>query len=167
MREKPILLESDAVRSIVAGLKTEHRVPVSKYMTITHVDDIGYYIDGVTDSFGRVFRYPYGCPGDRIWVREPFRVKHIQYKADGDSQAPVYAVGGWQPSMYMPRWASRLTMDVLAVWIEPLQSITDEGAMHEGSDLFEYPGVWNRAHKETEFSWAANPFVFVTRFSVI
>lgn len=167
MKEKPILVDADVVRSIIERGKTQHREPINKYMTIRNTNDVQYYLDGVLDSNGRFFRYPYGQKGDRIWVREPFRVSSIQYKADGDTHAPQYTVGGWQPSMYMPRWASRLTMDIEEAYIQSLQSMSDVDAMQEGSDIFEFPAIWNKRYKETDLSWAGNPLVWVTKFRVI
>lgn len=84
---------------------------------------------------------PYGQPGDRLWVRETFLLrnqgKSVIYKADYD---PVEAAGisgmygGWRPSIHMPRWASRLTLEITEVRVQRLQDIKEEDAKAEGID---------------------------------
>lgn len=106
------------------------------------------------------FKCPYEV-GDRLWVRETWQgplldedeteadpdwiyhsekyenVAHCYYKADGVA-APEYVDlddnlrQGWRPSIHMPRWASRLTLEVKAIRAEPLPDISDHDAMREG-----------------------------------
>lgn len=106
---------------------------------------------------------PYGAPGDRLWVRETFYVNHIDhvrgklpnarpideltdqpveilYRADGDFDehfeqvdAPELAV--WRPSLHMPRWASRILLEVTDVRVERLQDITEEDVYAEGVEV--------------------------------
>jgi hypothetical protein len=95
---------------------------------------------------------PYGQPGDRLWVRETFmplpleappmgRRWGVVYGADGaqqELQAPegydpmLYNYERWSPSIHMPRWASRLTLEVVSVRVERLQEISEEDARAEG-----------------------------------
>lgn len=105
-------------------------------------------------------RCPYGDVGDRLWIREvwglgcrpdPFDgcVDGIEYKADvvlleddredlpmrripTGAEYDRYEGKGWQSSRYMPRWASRLTLEILSVRAERIQSITEEDAKAEG-----------------------------------
>ena len=93
--------------------------------------------------------------GDRLWVREcwgvgsrPDPVKGwrdgIEYRAGGEDGAlwPVtppkgveldrYESSGWRPSIHMPRWASRLTLDVVSVRVERVQDISEADARAEG-----------------------------------
>jgi hypothetical protein len=167
MKERPVILGPEDVRLIVAGGKTQLREPVSKFMTINKKSDIKYYLDGVLDAHGKFFRYPYGCEGDRIWVREPFKPETILYKADGEHGAVKYTVGGFFPSVYMPRWASRLTMDIEEVHIERLKTISEADAAAEGSDILEFPDMWNRKIKDKDNCWSYDPWVWVYKFSVI
>jgi hypothetical protein len=98
---------------------------------------------------------PYGAPGDRLWVKENCwiappdfgdepadsprdyegRPRIVGYSAtmDGDSVRAAKGYGVRQsPSIHMPRWASRLTLEVTAVRAERLQAITEEEAAAEG-----------------------------------
>lgn len=86
---------------------------------------------------------PYGAPGDRLWVRETWQgpmweegtwdpdtdyhsPKYCEYRADG-GPTPEYVDfddnlhQGWKPSIFMPRWASRITLEVTGVRVERLQ----------------------------------------------
>lgn len=75
---------------------------------------------------------------------------------------------GWRPSIHMPRWASRITLEVTGVRVERLQAITDADALAEGVErngvspwrLFQ--GLWEGVYGEG--SWAANPWVWVVEF---
>lgn len=76
-------------------------------------------------------------PGDLLWVKETWGYETIT--REGDSQPIKYracysgsGVKPWKSSLYMPRWASRLTLEVTQVEIERLQDISDEDAQAEG-----------------------------------
>ncbi len=93
---------------------------------------------------------PYGTKLDRLWIRENFycdveddsedRLDNLYYRADGEccqvipecSCAEVGKVR-WRPSIHMPRWASRLSLEVQAVRVERLQQITHDDIDAEGS----------------------------------
>jgi hypothetical protein len=102
---------------------------------------------------------PYGKPGDRLWVRETFAAfdRHGmcsckpadaaytvtrdggQKYRDGQSVQPLakYSDGAfdhikWRPSIHMPRWASRITLEAASVRVERLQDISAEDALGEG-----------------------------------
>lgn len=85
--------------------------------------------------------------GDRLWIRETFatpfkRTEHSSgaiYRADGPeylslgAQAHQWgAEARWTPSIHMPRWASRITLEVTAVRIQRLHELTDDDAIAEG-----------------------------------
>ena len=95
---------------------------------------------------------PYGKPGDRLWVRETwcpvyhgsyepwprkektpesFHSAFIQYNADYQFGGSDYD-GFWRPSIHMPRFACRITLEITEVRIERLQSISEECAKAEG-----------------------------------
>jgi len=118
MKERPILFSEPMVRAILAGRKT------------------------VTRRVKSGERCPYGIPGDRLWVREAFataipgcpngicyRADHNDRKGDGPSN-PIR----WRPSIHMPRWASRILLEVVDARPERLWGITGEDAMREGLD---------------------------------
>jgi hypothetical protein len=102
---------------------------------------------------------PYGKPGERLWVREtwadgsyrdPDWACCVAYRADNsgmnylckEGDEPVCldtpcklrpeGVSRWRPSIFMPRWASRITLEVTDVRAERLQDISDVDAINEG-----------------------------------
>jgi hypothetical protein len=85
--------------------------------------------DGFAEALAKYC--PYGVPGDRLWVRETWaRVTDdtIQCRADD----PKLIDGPWKPSIHMPRWASRLTLEVTEVRVQRVQEISEEDARAEG-----------------------------------
>lgn len=163
----------------------------------------------------KVFGCPYGEVGDRIWVRETYQgplfdYEHMEsyledsskfekpefcvYRADGKPAPEFYDADdnlhcGWRPSIHMPRWASRITLEITGVRVGRLQSISDEDVDAEcfsgdfpTSVLPElFPGVpddwahlsmqecygvlWKSIYGEE--SWQANPWVWVIEFKVV
>ena len=152
---------------------------------------------------------PYGVPGDRLWVRETWceaapehrdvsGVRQAFHRAnsakdrggEGEAIRQEYIRLGypykWKSPMFMPRWASRLLLEVVAVRVERLQSITDADAKAEGASgrlvMFtrwpgrEDPGDWT-AQEEFESAWeqingkrhpwSSNPWVWVIEFKRI
>lgn len=95
---------------------------------------------------------PYGDPGDRLWVREtwatlPALDALAPSEMYGKDQAPIWyqadsvhlpGHGRWRADITMPRWASRLTLEVTGAQRQRLQAITEESAAAEG-----LPRNWN------------------------
>lgn len=137
--------------------------------------------------------------GDRLWIREAWRcngwasdVATIFYRASaGDGytamceqypvagRTPLRVTGTWRPGIHLPRWASRLTLDVTDVKVERLQAISEADAIAEGADPIVDHGagstpylhrigfehLWGRINGET--AWLENPFVVAITFKVI
>lgn len=150
------------------------------------------------DHEGEYRRCPYGLPHDRLWVRETFCQKcedgYPVYNADGnlDSSCYHYRADGyhvvkadgdgvteftkdgreaspWKPSIFMPRHASRITLEVTAVRVERLQEITEADAQLEGFQQTnttlarsEFIRLWKQINGVG--SWDANPWVWVIEF---
>jgi hypothetical protein len=145
---------------------------------------------------------PFGQLGDRLWVREAFQgplvsedlfddyraypdrfetPEYCEYAADGGPR-PEYCDlddnlrHGWRPSIHMPRWASRITLEITGVRVERLQDISQSDAKSEGcwygrgggepdfavnpSDHFST--LWASIYGAD--SWRANPWVWVIEF---
>lgn len=159
MKERPILFCSDMVRAILDGRKTETRRLIKGGFVVDEHSDTGqpwplcpsYYNDGETE--GMPIPCPHGQVGDRLWVREAWAIEggapddydRIYYRATPDIEQltdgrSVSADGGvvhitehkWRPSIFMPRWASRITLEITNVRVERLHDITEEGARAEG-----------------------------------
>ena len=97
---------------------------------------------------GPQWRCPYGVPGDRLWVKEGHAIRadvdpkvdlakarqYLIYRADhdGDLGMEWHSYGRWRPSIHMPRWASRITLEIAEVRVQRLQAISTLDAMAEG-----------------------------------
>ncbi len=102
------------------------------YGAVSVVAKDGTYLGIKPDEFEWIC--PYGKPGDLLWVKETFSyifigsaiTNRILYKADGTF------IGKWRPSIFMPRWASRITLKITNVRVERLQEIGEDDAYDEG-----------------------------------
>ena len=131
--------------------------------------------------------WPYGSSGDRLWVRETWRCHQeesglfaVNYRADdsvvewGPFDAEPAGFGmcdwTWKPSIHMPRWASRITLEVTAVRVERLQEIDEADAEKEGVGLVfvgcrpMFRRLWNELNESRGFGWDTNPWVWVISF---
>jgi len=115
--------------------------PVGKIIVIKSPARLGGWVEGPTFL-------PKYAVGDRIWVREAWRAYHrydakpprelmpsttIYYEAGeiGEDEISVMR-GKLRPSMFMPKWASRITLEVTGVKVERLQDCSEADAIAEG-----------------------------------
>jgi len=175
MKEKSIICNAENVYAILAGKKTQTRRVVKNAPADMNA---GIYPawpehDGLPPS-------QYGYPGDRLWVRETFSPDYFGihrpgYKADwGRTAAEYIPEPKWRPSIHMPRWASRITLEIMQVRVERLQDITDNDVYAEGipstaSDMMgeaclDFRAAWDTIYSKLGFPWASNPFVWVIEF---
>lgn len=119
----------------------------------------------------------FGNIGDRIWVRETFGDcgERLVFRADTDDGAKC-KVKRWTPSIHMPRWASRILLEITDVQVERLQAITLGDICKEfGCGLYDFrPATygfqaWEELWKSIygDDSWQANPWVWVIEFKRI
>ena len=205
MKDKPILFSTPMVKAILEGKKTQTRriLKLKKGDTVGKIYDdkeTEYIIcDKDGDEVPMEFVSPYGVAGDRLWVRETWGLTQgngspidawISYKAGGqNSELPIRDNGnlfdypikeGWRPSIFMPRWASRITLEVTEVIVQRLQNITEEDAQAEGfTEQLESEGIyyksarmgfyetWNKLNSKRGYSWDSNPFVWAISFKVV
>lgn len=210
MRERPSLFNGAMVRAILDGRKTQTRRPILSVARIGRVTEFQRSTTPGYDWIMRdramrwndlrepslMARCPYGVPGDRLYVRETWNKEGgmITYRADGDwiaayrredaaDDAARKARGlrvRWSPSIHMPRWASRLTLEVTAVRVERVQGITEDDARAEGVTPVPFcrAGVAEgNEHREAfelllgrvygAASWDANDWVWVVEFKCV
>lgn len=192
-RERPILFKAEMVRAILDGRKTQTRRIVNKILGYREFffDDDRKIIDAQSLLTRRGTKYadaetcPYGRHGDRLWVRETFQIvdnvvtkPHVFYAADEGlptTQWPegLWNVSQWRPSIFMPRWASRLTLEITGVRVERLQDITDDDCFSEGiaaagdalgNPRAPYRDLWDTINGKRA-PWSSNPFVWVISFT--
>lgn len=160
MTERPILFSGPMVRAILSGTKTQTRRIVkpqpndawSRNPTVAEKRGVLCWADrnaeGTTLSISDL-KCPYGKPGDCLWVRENFWQSGFPANAahpESGCNDPVWVWEqevafdlnrtpiGWRkrPSIHMPRWASRITLEVVSVRVERLQDISEADAIAEG-----------------------------------
>jgi hypothetical protein len=193
-KERPILFSAPMVRAILEGRKTVTRREVKKPAALD------YLAAGFEPAFlalpGNADLCPYGKPGDRLWVRETCFINdfreggvpeadradcQIIYRADGmpDWEGEEELIR-WRPSIHMPRWASRILLEITAVRVERLQDISEEQAIAEG--ILHEDDMWRGAPGLPSFpspiaafahlwisingveGWNANPWVWAVEF---
>ena len=186
MKDRPVLFSAPMVRAILSGAKTQTRRAL-KGKPLALIAESGFSPDFIAHPENALC--PYGQPGDRLWVRETFahiyrdnskpdarRDDDVAYKADHPG-LDEYAYGSWKPSIHMPRWASRITLEITGVRVEMLKSISSDDAYAEGAaewaaetvrDGNKYPSavaafqaLWEQINGPE--SWAANHWVWCVR----
>jgi len=201
MKERPILFSAAMVRAILEERKTQTRRPLKDQpldvipMLVLH-EWCG--LMSKEPARGAVFGCRYGVPGDRLWVKEThwrfgWWIKNgwtkkgkqaWKFAADGlhkhaaftpPHHNPSRTEKGWhkRPSIFMPRWASRITLEITAVRVERLQDITHEDAACEGVQdvntgdfITPYATLWDKINRKTH-PWPINPWVWVITFKRI
>lgn len=181
MTERPILFNGDMVRAILEDRKTQTRRMLKGIPCI------------VNGEVGNVC--PLGQVGDRLWVRETFVQGWTDENGDGEpdqydedgNENPMktfYRADGhiywevdgewcntpWKPSIHMPRWASRITLEITNVRVELLQDISTSDCIAEGikyspdvNPSQEFQELWDSIYK----NWDLNPWVWVIEFKRI
>lgn len=191
MKESQILFSAPMVRALLAGTKTQTRRQVAfprtrpSFVVLDHGQGWWPYQsdDGESelcdDGMEHPYVSPYGKPGDRLWVREAWKAhpmfdhlpprdipeSHIWYMADDGYKAE----SRYRHARFMPRWASRILLEVTAVRVEQLQDISESDAMAEGCytdpacpAYDAYRSLWEQINGPG--SWDANPWVWVVEF---
>lgn len=116
---------------------------------------------------------PYGKTGDRLWVKETFRaIKNAKGKMQNVEYRATASIpdGPWKPSIFMPRWASRILLEITGIKVQRLGEMKDEDARAEGccgvcSAAFGLPSfkyIWESINGKG--SWENNPWVWVIQF---
>lgn len=156
MKEHPILLSGPMVRAILEGRKTQTRRVMKDQSE--HGGAIAFNVRAAAFTYAEKNRYtgenvrifcikcPFGQVGDRLWVRETWAQCYQGGQLDGGKpcfRADVGIDGNatkiettkviqWKPSIFMPRWASRITLEVVGVRVERLWDISEDDAAAEG-----------------------------------
>ena len=167
-KERPIIFTGQMVTAIIQGRKTQTR-RVVKAPAPWHPAD-----EGLLEEFALGYiSCPYGKRGETMWVRESFRIdKTLKPHYMADSVLCVYK---WKPSIHMPRWASRINLEIVDVRMERLQDISEADARAEGCFFCSHTGnhktaaqsfyeLWNSINAKRGYAWSENVWVYVITF---
>ncbi|EMC2368481.1 hypothetical protein VB763_004183 [Klebsiella pneumoniae] len=209
MSERGMIFNAEMVRALLDGRKTQTRRPIKWKQT--RFTEIGEREDGSKWPWSEDAEHacdfwhpcPFGAVGDRIWVREAFRVHSratdvatLVYKAsernswtEQTRRVPVAVCNKpatpekWTPSLHMPRWASRILLEITDVRVERLNAINEHDAQAEGvarlrggfwkhyqpgwtqhqlSARGSFVTLWKSIYGEE--SWNSSPWVWVIEF---
>lgn len=170
MKARPILFSTPMVEALLEGRKTQTR----------RIVNFGLHPDGNTNNYPPLNACPYGNVGDLLWVRETFW-ENISDKSFAWYETDVFPIDAKRddvkrkPSIFMPKWASRLTLEITGIRIERLQDITNADSIEEGTPDYRsyfngftmkdcYRKLWQSINGED--SWLNNPWVWVIEFKV-
>lgn len=211
VKERPILFNTEMVKAVLEGRKTQtRRVIKMRDGSLAEDEDISTWEDGGLDKvmdftinypYWKELKCPYGKPGYRLWVRETYVPNYFDinqeygnnngYKADWTaSAAEVCKEPKWKPSIFMPRHASRILLEITDIRVERVQDITESEAIAEGVELLNnspfnqwksykekgrfhlhawqsFQSLWNSINEKRGFGWDVNPWVWVVEFKRI
>ncbi|WP_431606155.1 hypothetical protein [Escherichia coli] len=186
MKKRGMIFNDEMVRAILGGNKTQTRRIVEEK----------FYGRAVAAEL-LAKHCPYGQPGDRIWVRETYRVHGkatdvatLVYRAsvrnswtEQTHRVPVDVCNKpvsekWTPSIHMPRWASRILLEITDVRVERLHDMSEADAKAEGATPATYKitppeavyrvgfdDIWRSIYGQD--NWLSNPWVWVIEFKRI
>lgn len=222
MKERPIIFDGESVQAILEGCKTQTRrviKPQPNTIRWCPIQNSRRY-DGWEDEHGKPYLCPYGKPGDRLWVREtwfadppydgtwdecgfsdgiienfsvlPERFKSPEFVLYKSTWKGVDL--RWRSTIHMPRWASRINLEVVNIRVERVQDISEQDAVAEGwLGGNGWPGGeaarftvtrlkhsasglqaqewftrrWNLINAKRGYGWNTNPLVWVIEFKIL
>lgn len=186
-KERPILFSGEMVRAILEGRKTQTR-RIAKAKHTLNVD--------ISESGKVTFKNcPYGQIGDRLWVRESVLIstpnfgdcpedhnctdtngngRVVQYVASNPDTEAAKGYGiKTTPSIFMPRWASRIMLEIEDIGLRRLQSLSAVDARAEGIEkdilgtsyemIKDFAALWDSINSK-KAPWDSNPWVWVIQF---
>jgi hypothetical protein len=209
MKERPIIFTAESVRAILDGTKTQTRRVIKPQpdSTVTGLVPRTTYAGNVlwsnalweTKKYGRLIemndrKCPYGHAGDHLWVRETWVKwdgglvyleksldKHGNEDADSKRCRLDYGVT-WKSPLFMPRWASRITLEIVGVKAERLNEISETDAKAEGvtpdpnilepkapfpariSHRSTFAAIWDGINAKRGYPWDSNCWVWAIEF---
>ncbi|MFU0588846.1 hypothetical protein ACMZ5Z_16775 [Klebsiella pneumoniae] len=152
MKERGMIFNGEMVRALLDDRKTQTRRPIKWKQT--RFTEIGEREDGSKWPWSEDAEHacdfwhpcPFGAVGDRIWVRETWNKYGglLTYRADhdwiDDMRKETVCTAKWVPSIHMPRWASRILLEITDLRVERLNAISPEDAESEGLERTNFTG---------------------------
>jgi hypothetical protein len=193
-KERPIIFNGEMVRAVLSGIKTQTRRVIKP-----QPDFVANYYEpnkpraawkgGSIDP--EIIKCLYGHAGDLLWVRETWATEkaydHLKPSELSPEWASVYFnvqtyspeadIGKKRPSIFMPRWASRITLRITNVGVERVQDISNMDACQEGVEATgiytsenaraSFRVLWDSIYAQREYGWDVNPWVWVVKFEIV
>jgi len=212
MKQRSIIFNGEMVRAILEGRKTQTR------RVVKFQDSARPWLYSPKDNHiildnNKTINCPFGQPGDKLWVRETWaNVPRTAYRfnkekhphcwqtprPDDNHDAAVYKEGWtrcdpgrWKSPVTMPRWASRITLEITDVRVERVQDISHydaksemriegDGEGHYHADLpmgvdygpykepeHAFKDLWDSINAKGGHGWDSNPWVWVLKFKKV
>lgn len=200
MTERGMIFNAEMVRAVLDGSKTQTR-RIMKVQPHAGIRNSVFVKSGFEDGHGKELVCPFGAVGDRLWVRETWQAIHDSLDEFGNVDertwmpsipkssdsywhavyAEEFGVSNredrgfpWRPAIHMPRWASRITLEITGVRVERLQGVSEADARAEGINpaaggvekgwehRINFRELWMGIYGAD--SWQANPWVWVIEF---
>lgn len=205
MKTRPIIFSGLMAQAILEGRKTQTRRVIKPQPEVHHaIPHLNHFVVRWRNinapwpeaSCLMLLRCPY-LPGDRFWVRETWAAhpyfnstkpslltqdEPIWYRASYQNESHLM----WRPSIFMPRWASRITLEVTGLRVGRVQDISEESAIAEGIEQMgqlwrDYSGnfaadydcyrakdsfasLWDSINAKRGFGWDVNPWIWAIEF---
>lgn len=214
---RPVLMNAFSINAILKSRKRQTRrvirpQPGMFFTTFSKLEIFKSVLHAIYKD-GAMVRCPYGNVGDRLWVRETWAAERgynnlaprdiegqyasienvdLWWRADHASDRRLDAKPGkWRPSIFMPRWASRITLEITDIRIERVQDISEADAIVEGvSDarmflpgefevepaqkktglslpVWRFMHLWNSINGKRGYDWPSNPWVWIIEFKLL
>ncbi|MEA3327796.1 MAG: hypothetical protein U9R53_10920, partial [Chloroflexota bacterium] len=198
MKERPILFNQSSIKAILEGRKTQTRRIIKKqfiHILPMRIPNEWVTLDTTNPNHGSIIKCRFGDIGDHLWVRETWRVNKdfdnlkpslilvamnndvqgcIDYRA---TQRGESFWGKWRPSIHMPRWASRISLEIIRIRVERAQNISlhdinaegtphtlDKGVRPFGTRREQFQRYWDSIYSKQGYGWDENPWVWIIEF---
>lgn len=195
-KERPLILNAQEVNAVLAGNKTQHRVPVLTADQQKEGFNWDYSADGDSAIFIKVIDderqevllkpCPFGAVGDRLWVQEDWTTNTVFNDYSLDDLSRVISInyianskdirtGKFRPAKDMHRAASRVLLEITDISIERVHDINHSDSVKEAAFTF-YPkqavpplSAFPRywMEKHSDDAWRLNPWVWVLEFKIV
>lgn len=186
MKERPIIFSDDMVRAILEGRKTQTRRLVEPQPLWVGNPNTPFKTNDANPK--GIIKCHYGQVGDRLWVRE----RHCHVCGDDTFCFPADGFIDCmdcnpRPAFFLPRYGSRITLEITDIRVERVQDITNEEAEKEGflppllpelccvgvpnsfvaGAATSFAIYWDKLNKNKRFEFSANPWVWVIEFKKV
>ncbi len=191
MKERPIVFNTEMIQVILDDRKTQTRRVIKPQFLNPTWTGTRWVESGNDNTVHFEIKCPYGKIGDRLWVREtwcafvkehiidsPYVYKSDMRDAESEECRQEYIRLGypyqWKSPIFMPRIASRITLEITDIRVERVQDIPEREIFKEGITPANWAGcntdkeilarLWNSINYKRGYSWESNPWVWVIQF---